>query len=68
MTRIDTLAQWQDLSALMAKHGYYTLYRQYRVTDPEGAITCFRTADPALRDIEVVTFDAEVDKAISEYR
>lgn len=65
MKRIDTLDEWAELYKLLKRHGYVLWQMQYRISDPEGFHARFSSQGRS--EVEIVTFDEKVYKAIIRY-
>ena len=65
MTIINFLTQWYTLLELLSSQGYQRWQWQYDVNHQEGFHAWFRLHDRP--DVEVVTHDEDVYKAIMQY-
>lgn len=65
MKRIDSIEKWNILSAAMKEKGYRLWQMQYGWDMPEGFHAWF--AKDGKNDVEVVTFDESVQKAIIDF-
>lgn len=66
MKKIETIEQWNILCAALKGKGWRLWQMQYRWNDENGFHAWFWKADKA--DVEVVTYNEEVQKAIERYK
>ena len=64
--KIDTVEQWVQLSAKLSEQGYKLWQWHYRYDDPDGFHARFWAQGK--HDVEVVTFEKDVQDAVLNYR
>lgn len=63
--QIDTIEHWLKAEVYLREHNYKIWQLQYGIDSPEGFHVCFKSK--GFNDIEIFTFDREVQRAILEY-
>jgi hypothetical protein len=66
---IDSMEKWNILSAALREKGYSLWQMQYRWSHPEGFHAWFWRVDSngKMLQVEVITFDQEIQNAILEF-
>ena len=66
--RVDSLERWEYVSQQLAARKYTLWQSQYGIDSPEGFIARFRCfSDATLPEVDVVTFNKDVYKAILNF-
>jgi hypothetical protein len=65
MKIIESIDQWNKFELKLKEHGYERWQMQFDINHPEGFHAWFWKADN--KDIEVITHNEEVYKAIVQY-